>query len=722
MTLALNALFAGALNAHQAGDLPKAKAGYEAALQIDRNFAPALHYLGLVSYQRQDSERAIALIQRALKIEPSMTEARYNLGNIFRELGRSSEAEGCYRSVLGNEPDNIPALHNLMMLRKDGGDLTEAEALARRLVSIEPGYADGHAALGAILLETDRPGEATRHLQQAAVLEPRSFEHLYNFGRSLFAIGELKQAEQLFHQALSIKPADADAQSTLGRLLATQYRHAEAIAVFQDLIRRFPDNTDYPRSLGRSLVATNRFSEATEILQRSLVRDPRCAVTLTSLGDVLFKRGHVNEAIARFRQALDSDPQNTAARSGLLFALCFQEDADPAEVYEEHCRFDAIHARHLGQNAAPFPNDRDPRRRLRIGYLSPDFRYHPGGHFLMPPIANHDRDQFEVFSYSTTRQRDELTESFRGHSDHWREGAALSDGGLAALVREDRIDILVECTGHLAGNRLLVFARKPAPVQVSFPIYPNTTGLSAIQYRIVDPYFAPPSVDGFHSEILLRLPDTHACYEPIDRTLQPGEAPCVRTGIVTFGSFNNVAKLGGRTIRLWADLLKKVPRSRLVLKWLRSDGSDQWIAGRFAEHGIGADRLQIIGRTPSPYRPYLDIDICLDPLYVNGGTTTCDALWMGVPVITQPGPTPFSRVGLCHLTNVGLPELIAVDDKAYIRIATELATNPQRLTELRRGLRDRFARSPLMDGARYTRNLETALRQAWTEWCQSSVA
>ena len=713
------ALFESALRSHQTGDLSRAAEGYEAALRINGDFAPALHYLGLIVYQRGDAPRAVALIEKALTLAPSLGEARYNLGNIFRELGRPDDAERCYRGVLAGEPDNPEALHNLLMLRKERGDLLEAETLARRLVGAAPRYAAGHATLAAILFAKDRREEAFGHLRKAAELEPDSVDHLCNLGRALIAAARPGEAEVHLRQALRLNPADTEVQTALGRALTAQGRDADAIEVFGELVRRSPDDLGHRGWLAAALNAGGRPAEAAGVCREILAREPRHVIALAELANISFNQGRGAEAVGLLRRALEVEPENVVVRSNLLFFLCFCEDADPREVYAEHRRFDEIHAQPLSRDVVPFENDRSPDRRLRIGYLSPDFRFHPGGHFLAPPFANHDRARFEIFAYSANRQRDEFTDFFRSAADHWRDVTILSDAALASTIRQDRIDILVECAGHMAENRLLAVARRPAPIQISFPLYPNTTGLSAVQYRIADPYFGPPSADDLHSEILLRLPDTHVCYEPIDRIIQPGPPPSLKSGVVTFGSFNNAAKLGDRTIRLWAEVLKKAPNYRLLLKWLRADGNAPWIVERFVARGIPADRVQIVGPSPSAYRPYLDVDICLDPLHANGGTTTCDALWMGVPVVTRPGDTPFSRVGLCHLTNVGLPELIAADDEAYIRIAAGLANSPERLMAVRTGLRERFARSPLMDGARYTRHLETAFRQVWTDWCRS---
>jgi protein O-GlcNAc transferase len=340
----------------------------------------------------------------------------------------------------------------------------------------------------------------------------------------------------------------------------------------------------------------------------------------------------------------------------------------------------------------------------------------------MPLLEHYDRTQFEVVVYFTSAMADDRTAAARTLADQWRDCATLGDEALGDLIVEDRIDILVECTGHMAGTRLIMCGLKPAPIQISFPLYPNTTGVETIDYRIMDPIFAPAGAEAWHSETLIRLPDAHVCYAPLPEDIAPSNpAPFLANGHVTFGSFNNFAKVGPTTAAAWGRIVNAVPHSRLRIKWLgvQTHGAD-WVMQRFAAAGLDASRIELAAYAPHPYPPYREIDICLDPLFANGGTTTCDALWMGVPVVTMYGRTPFSRVGLCHLTNVGLTELVARDVDEYVGLAVGLAREPDRLSALHRTLRARLAASPLMDGARYTRNLEAEYRRVWTRHCASA--
>ncbi|MBM3548069.1 MAG: hypothetical protein FJX54_14055, partial [Alphaproteobacteria bacterium] len=405
--------------------------------------------------------------------------------------------------------------------------------------------------------------------------------------------------------------------------------------------------------------------------------------------------------------------------SDYLFALCFRDDVSREDVLAAHQAFDARHMQKLPRLPARPRAGEDPARQLVVGYVSPDLRTHPGGNFLTPMIQHADPAGFRLIAYYSNDAEDEFTRLCRAHSQGWVPCKDLSDEALAQRIHQDRVDILVECAGHMARNRLGVFARKPAPVQVSFPLYPNTTGVAAIDYRIGDPYFTPPWLDRFYTEQVMRLPETCACYMPGFDGVVPAETlPARANGHVTFGSFNNIAKLSPTTLRLWARIMERVPTARLVIKWAGLDVPDPfWLSRRFRAAGIDLARTRFLGSTPSVYAPYRDIDICLDPHPANGGTTTSDALWMGVPVVTMAGDTTFARAGLGLVSNLGLPELATQDEAGYVDLAVSLASDLDRLEVLRTGLRERFAASPMMDGNRYVRHLETAYRKAWARWC-----
>jgi predicted O-linked N-acetylglucosamine transferase (SPINDLY family) len=428
----------------------------------------------------------------------------------------------------------------------------------------------------------------------------------------------------------------------------------------------------------------------------------------------------LDDAIAAYRQAMLLWPHFSDANSNLLLALNYHAGMEPRTIFEEHLRWN----RELAEPLRPFiqtpRNDRSPDRRLRIGYVSPDFRDHPVGHFLLPLLAKHDHERFEIFCYAPpVPPPDSMTERLRAHADHWRSLTGLADGRAAELIRQDQIDILVDLSGHTSYHRLLLFAHKPAPVQVTWLGYPNTTGLATMDYRLTDAYADPPGLsESWHSEQLWRLPQCAWCYR------SPGSSPVTlrNNGPITFGCFNNFAKVTEPMLLLWARILQAVPHSRLLLKTraLGSGSTQQRVRQILCEAGIGAERLELRGYEAA-YDDHLAfyqrLDIALDTFPYHGTKTTCEAMWMGVPVVTLAGTTHASRVGVSLLSNIGLPELVASTPEEYVRLAAELATDASRLSHLRNTLRQRMEGSPLMDAPRFARDVDSAYRSMWQKWC-----
>jgi protein O-GlcNAc transferase len=438
---------------------------------------------------------------------------------------------------------------------------------------------------------------------------------------------------------------------------------------------------------------------------------------------LLQAQGDLDAAVTAYRQALTLDPDFADAHSNLLLCLHYRPDVDAAELFAEHQRWGEQHGAPLAAMIATHANARDPKRRLRIGYVSPDFRAHSVSHFIAPVLAHHERRHFEVYCYYNAHQVDATTERLKGLADHWRNIAHLTDAEVAALIGQDGIDILVDLAGHTAHNRLLLFARKPAPIQVTYLGYPDTTGLATIDYRLTDALTDPPGAsERFHTEALVRLSQGFLTYQPSAESPPVNALPTLGGDQITFGSFNNAAKLNTAVIALWAQILRALPHAHLILKAAQLGDADtaERFRQRFAEHAIAPERLQILGAFASEgdhLKAYHGIDIALDPFPYNGTTTTCEALWMGVPVITLAGQTHAGRVGLSVLTQAGLSELITPTPEAYVERAIELAKDLPRLQALRQGLRARLAASALCDAHGFTQALETAYREMWERYC-----
>ena len=403
-------------------------------------------------------------------------------------------------------------------------------------------------------------------------------------------------------------------------------------------------------------------------------------------------------------------------------SLHYHPDHDARAIQAELRRWDAQFAAPLARLIRPHTNEASPDRRLKIGYVSPDFRDHAVGRNLLPLFREHDHRPLEIFCYADVIRPDALTRRFQGHADVWRDVLGRTDDQVAELIREDRIDVLVDLALHTACNRLLVFARKPAPVQVSFAGYPGSTGLSAIEYRLTDPYLDPPSLDDPDSAAEpVRLPDSFWCFDPLTDEPAVNSLPARASGFVTFGCLNNFVKVNALVLALWARVLRAVGRSRLLL--LAPEGQfRRGIVQRLEQEGVASDRLVFVPRQPR--RQYLElyhgIDLMLDTVPYNGHTTSLDALWMGVPVVTLVGGTTVGRAGLSQLTNLGLPELVAATPEEFVRIAVELAGDLPRLEVPAASLRDRMRGSPLMDAPRFARGIEAAYRTLWRRWCARS--
>jgi predicted O-linked N-acetylglucosamine transferase (SPINDLY family) len=552
-----------------------------------------------------------------------------------------------------------------------------------------------------------------------------SLEAHFNLGNALMGQGKLDEAIAAYRRAIRSKPDYAAAYTTLGIALAGQGKFDEAIAAYRRAIGIKPDLAEAYPNLGNVLMDQGKLDEAIAAYRRAIGIKPDLAEAYANLGAALSWQGKLDEAIAAFRQAIGIKPGLSKAFSSLLLALHYDDRSTNEDLFAAHREWDERYGQRVPRFTA-YTNDRDPARRLRIGYLSPDFRQHANTYFVEPLLRGHDRQKVEVFCYAEVMRPDLVTTRLQGLADHWVVTVGLSDQRLAERIRTDGIDILVDVPGHMANDRLLVFARKPAPVQVTWLGYPNTTGLKAIDYRLVDAVTDPAGeADAWASETLVRLKGGFLCYSGLRDGPEPTSAPCLRTGTVTFGSFNNPAKLSTATFDAWAKLLSRLPQARLLLKGIPfADAATRALfLDRLGERGVPAERVELMAWHPGPAEHlalYHRVDIALDPFPYNGTTTTCDALWMGVPVITLRGHRHAGRVGASLLTQVGLTDLIADSIEEYVEIAVALAGDPGRLDELHRLLRPRMAASPLCDESAFASKMEAAFRTMWRHWCAAS--
>ena len=611
---------------------------------------------------------------------------------------------------------------------EDGGDPASACALYRRAAALAPRHARAHINLGIGLEAMGDSAAAIAAYEQALVADPPNPAASYNLGKLLYSRGELAEAERLLQQALSSRPDFPDARLVYSyvraerfHVLETQGDLAAAVLELEAVLALRPDWTQALYNYGTTLMKLGRDGEAEAALRSVLSREPGFVLAYRMLGNLLHRHGRVREIIEICRAGRAGLPEDFDLESFELLELNFVDDVSEDVVARAHRAFGARLERAFAPRFTLRPDRAAAQRKLRIGYVSSDFDYHPVGLFMLPVIEGHDRSRFEVCCYATSTKADDFTRRLSSRSDVWRNAHALSDAQLAQLVHDDRIDVLVDLAGHSGVCRLGTFAQQPAPVQVSWLGYLNTTGLSRIQYRITDRHCDPAGLtEHLHTERLVRLPNSQWCYRPFVSVPHAPVPPLRGNGHVTFGSFNQIAKISPTTRALWKRILNAVPDSRLLVAGGADERSAAGLLDELAAAGVARKRVTVVPFAPVQdyLRRYDAVDIALDPTPYSGGTTTCDALWMGVPVVTLPGPRPASRSAASILSTVGLREWIAQTPDDYVRLAVGFARETDRLAALRTSLRDRMRGSPLMDEKKFVLDLELAYRRMWQEWCE----
>lgn len=712
-----------------AGDLPRLaelRGGMRermrrSALMDERGFVDELESCLVWIWQDKLKRTAAG---RAGDVPPGLLEK----ARALRASGHLMEAKNVCIDVLAREADMEEAVTLLWDLCYDTSAPAEAVEWIGLALSANPGAARYHYMLGCALQDLGRTGEAVAAFRKALGLDPAFAKAANNLGCLLEAAGDLEEAARCYENALRVDPDLANALYNRGNVHKQRGEWERAQADMRRALAIEPQHADWHGSLGDVLLVHWKLDEAVASYQAALAIDPTFLMARFGLGNALMALARTEQAEAHMRRVLDERPDFAEAHSNLLLCLHYRKGDDPRAMYEEHLEWARRHSHGLAPSVSHLDVDRTPTRKLNIGYLSPNFHSHAVAWSIEPVLASHDRSAFRVFFYSTVVYPDAVTQRFMKLCDEWRDIHRLSGDDAARLVREDRIDILVDLAGHTGGGRPLVFARKPAPVQVTWQGYPNTTGLAAMDYRITDADADPEGEpDRHHTERLVRLDTGFLCYAPPADAPAAGEPPLLKSGRVTFGSFNNFAKVTPETIGLWAKLLSASPQARLLMKAhaLGSESARRTLREQFASHGVAAHRIEILGPEDSHARHlgrYREVDIGLDPFPYHGTATTYEALWMGVPVVTLAGRTHVSRVGVSILRRVGLTELVAANPEEYVRKALELAGDTNRLRELRAGLRERMRASPLLDAARFARGLESAYRDMWLKWCRSGSA
>jgi len=629
-------------------------------------------------------------------------------GLAFDRQGQTAKAVACYLDALRHEPGHADSLHMLGIYRAQRGELDAAIQLMKAAIGSNPNFPDFHYNLAKALELADKNIEAEKEYREVLKLKPAHVDALINLSHLMLDKPDPESAIQYAARALHLQPRSVGAHNNLALALNSLDRSEEAEQILLRALEYDPDSADTLVNLSRVYKRWERYQEAIACLRRAVALNPNLPEALSNLGSALKFEGKLDEALSYIRKALSLAPK-ASAHSNLLFNLNYHPGYSAAEVFQEHLTWAQRYANDLTRAAAPLLLDKDPSRRLRIGYVSPDFRQHPVATFLRPIFANHDKNKFEIYCYSGVSTADDTTLWFEQQCSTWRDIVGKTDEDVAGLIRKDQIDILVDLSGHTSGNRLLTFARKPAPVQVSYLGYLGTTGMAAMDYKITDAAMDPVGLtERFHTERMLRLPHSMWSYSPPPDAPAPSPAPALTRGYATFGSFNNSAKVGPEVIGAWARILQEIPEARLVMV-TKGDGSvHEYFRNEFGRHGIARERIELHRRMPlTDYlRLHAEVDICLDSFPYTGGTTSCHSLWMGVPVLTLPGIKPFSRSGASILSALGLADWIAGSVEAYVETAVRKASDAAALQPLRAGMRARMQASPLMNEKAFTQAIE----------------
>ncbi|MBW2411981.1 MAG: tetratricopeptide repeat protein [Deltaproteobacteria bacterium] len=699
---------------------------FKQAVDLNPGYVKAYFNLALASSTLGDHGAAVKYYEHCLRLNPDDAETHYNLANTRLKNNDIDAAIDAYKKAISLDPHHAQAFNNLAIALKKCTKLADAIKNLKRAIELKSDYAQAYHNLGILNLELKRSAQAIAAFLAYLQLQPDDATALNNLGNAYYQQGQVTEAISCYRKSLKLDPEDAHANYNLANALQAADKTDEALRLYQYALRHKPKWPEAYNNLGTAYQDMGLLDRAIAAFEQALEIQPDYAEAFNNLGIVYRQQGRIQKALSCYRRALQIKPDYSECHSNLVFGLNYDPQATQEEIFSHACQWWVRHGQPL-TGRFMHTNSRNPNRRLKIGYVSADFRRHPVGFFLLPLLKEHDQDRFEVYCYSDIKQSDELTDQIKSVANHWIPTLGLSDADVAQRIFSDQIDILIDLAGHTAHNRLPVFARKPAPLQINWLGYVNTTGLGAMDFRVSDDLVDPPS-DGnrFHSETLIRLENGFFCFAPPLKPPPVSELPARKRGHITFGSFNKLSKINKDVIALWSQIMQRLPGSRLRLmaKPLADASTRDRYLALFHANGIAADRLEMVTYQPTYFdylNQYSQIDIGLDPYPHNGHTTTCDSLWMGVPVITMRGDRYASRMGASILTRLQLEKFVANSKEAYFESATGLATDLDMLQELRRGMRKRFASSPFYDVKRFAGEIESAYRQIWCTWCQDGT-
>ncbi len=742
----------------KANQLDDAIRAFERAIEIEPSFASAYLNLGIVHGKNEQFDQEISCYHKALQVRTDYARAYNNLGaalsrSLVQEEGTDIAAEeqeiaakdlqkdrkkldiyfrACdyFQIALALDPDYVEAHHNLGILYTNVRRIQQAGFHFKIALGLDPNRADLHNSYGCYLLDTGQLEEAIASFETAVELEPTFAKAYNNLGRVYQLQQKEEEAQIYFQRALEADEEMADAYCNIGAMLFNRGKYEDALLHLEEAIRLNDKLTDAYFYQGLALSKQSLTQKAIDSYKIAVKLNPKFVNAHLSMGGAYLEQCRLDKALECYRKGRDLAPLYPAAASNILMSMHYADDFDPVNTFLEHQRWGYGYQSQFTQFWHSYSNEPEYSRPLRIGYLSGDFRMHSVNFFMEGIYENHNQESYPIYCYSNVEQPDHITFKIREIATQWRNIAKMPDDKAAELIRKDRIDILVDLGGHTGGTRVHMLALRPAPIQVTYIGYPDTTGMSVVDYRITDSLSDPVGVtDNLHTEKLVRMPYSFLCYRPSELAPPVVDPPVLKNGYITFGCCNNPSKITPKVLELWAKVLQAIPSSKLHLKnqRYRDESTCNLLWERIGQHGIPKERVELEYERAGfveHYGAYGDVDIALDPFPYNGTTTTCETLWMGVPVITLAGNAHVCRVGYSILTTVDLKQLIAHNEQEYIDIAKRLSEDIDLLTKLRRTMRHRLMASPLLNHKFFTLRLEAAYRQMWFQWlhnCKGNI-
>ncbi len=722
-SVSLEAALQLALQHYQQGHWAQAEALYRHILQQQPHHAEALNWLGVCRAQQDDNVQAIDYIKQAVQLEGRNADYQNNLGNLYLRQEDFAAAQVCFERALKSNPKFATAYLNLGVAYKEQQKLKEAVGVLRKAVKFAPQYSKAWYTLGSVYTQQKQLDAAQTAVQKALKLAPNNAEALTAMGNCYREKRQFERAIEYYQKALRIHPEFAEAYKHLAAAQARAEQYADALKSYQKALELKPQ-AEFACAVG-VLFSEKLYQKtaAREYFKLALELDDSYTDAYNGMAAIDVLRGQIEQALAHYQRAKTLDADNHVAWLNIGFILNYTVE-ERLTVWQESQKLRTQYP------SSSFPATKarqqcSDKQRLRIGYLSHDFRDHSVAYFMQGIVAQHDQQHFEIFVYYRKQTEDSMSQYLRSLVEHWHHCSDWTHEQCVKQMRKDKLNILLDLGGLTHADLVTIFTQKPAPLQMAYLGYPGTTGLDCMDYRLVDEHTEPPAyAQAYSSERLLYFPHSYFCYQPPEsmQHLAIAPPPMLRNGFITFGSFNNAAKISEPTIAAWSAILQQVTDSRLLLKTkIFDDSATQMLfQAHFARHGIAAERLifqGVIVEKTEHFSFYQEIDIALDTYPYNGATTTCEALWMGVPVVSRCGQTHPSRMGLSILSTIGLADLVSDTADGFIRNALDLAHDPTRLQALRLQIRAQMQASPLMQAEAFTRHLEALYQQAWADYC-----